>query len=59
MLTNSQTLLEAVGASGSTVLVVASVMVVLWVTGIAWAVQQERETRRLDAEAVELEPTVG
>jgi hypothetical protein len=59
VLTNSQTLLGALGASGFTVVVVASVMAVLWVTGIAWAVQQEREARRLDAEAPELEPTAG
>ncbi|HEX8781616.1 MAG TPA: sulfite exporter TauE/SafE family protein [Nocardioides sp.] len=59
VLTNAKTLLEALGASGFAVAVVASVMAALWVTGIAWAVQQERESRRLDTTAPELEPTLG
>jgi len=59
ILTNAQTILEALGASGITVAIACSVVAVLWVTGIAWAVQQERESRRLQAEDRELEPAVG
>lgn len=59
ILTNAKTVLEALGASGITVAVACSVLAVLWVTGIGWAVQQERESRRLQAEAPELEPAAG
>jgi uncharacterized protein len=45
VLTNSRTILEAAGASGTTVAVLAAFVLVLWVAGIGWAVQQERAVR--------------
>ena len=42
ILTNSKTLLEAVGVPGVGVAVAAAVIFVLWVSGIVWAVKQER-----------------
>ena len=42
ILTNSKTLLEAVGVPGVGVAVVAALVFVLWVSGIVWAVKQER-----------------
>ena len=49
ILTNSKTILEALGASGATVGLVAALLAVLWITGIVWAVSQERRSRQ-DAE---------
>jgi len=46
VLTNSRTIAESLGASGATVGLVAAVAAVLWVSGIAWAVSQERKARR-------------
>ena len=42
ILTNSKTLLEAVGVPGVGVAVAAALIFVLWVSGIVWAVKQER-----------------
>ena len=52
ILTNSKTISESLGATGSTVGVIAAVVAVLWITGIVWAVKQERrsaEIERLEA----------
>ena len=53
ILTNSKTILEAAGADGLTVALAASVVFVLWITGIVWAVKQERATRAREAVAQE------
>ncbi|QWF21925.1 sulfite exporter TauE/SafE family protein [Nocardioides sp. LMS-CY] len=45
VLTNSKTIAEALGASGALVALLAAVVGVLWVTGIVWAVRQERLAR--------------
>lgn len=58
VLTNAKTLLEALGAGGLTVAVLCSVIGVLWVTGIAWAVQHEREARAGATDAEELAPVL-
>jgi uncharacterized protein len=50
LLTNSKTILESVGAGGSTVVVVAAVLALVWVALIVWAVRQERAARALDRE---------
>src|SRR6478736_4577405 len=42
ILTNSKTLLEAVGVPGVGVAVAAALIFVLWISGIVWAVKQER-----------------
>src|SRR6476469_6475477 len=42
ILTTSKTLLEAVGVPGVGVAVAAALIFVLWVSGIVWAVKQER-----------------
>jgi uncharacterized protein len=42
ILTNSTTILEAVGAGGVTIGVVAALLAVLWVAGITWAVRAHR-----------------
>ena len=46
ILTNSKTIAEAQGASGTTVGLLAGVVAVLWISGIAWAVAQERKASR-------------
>ena len=56
MLTNSKTLLEAVGVPGVGVAVTAAVIFVLWIAGIVWAVKQERLSRAVAADEPELEP---
>lgn len=45
VLTNSKTIAEALGASGALVALLVAVVGVLWVTGIVWAVRQERLAR--------------
>ena len=45
ILTNSKTLLDALGAPGVAVAATAAVVFVLWITGIVWAVRQERISR--------------
>jgi uncharacterized membrane protein YfcA len=42
VVTNSKTIAEAFGAGSGTVGLVAGVLVVAWITGIVWAVRQER-----------------
>lgn len=55
ILTNSKTLLEAVGVPGVGVAAVAAVVFVLWVSGIVWAVKQERLARAADLDEPQLE----
>ncbi len=50
ILTNTKTILEALGATGSMVAVATAALFLVWVTLIAWAVTQERLSRRLDEE---------
>jgi uncharacterized membrane protein YfcA len=50
LLTNSNTVLESLGASGSTIAVAAAAVALAWVGLIVWAVRQERAARALDAE---------
>jgi uncharacterized protein len=57
VLTNSKTLLEAVGTPGVGVAVAAAVVFVLWVSGIVWAVRQERASDAGLLDEPELEPT--
>jgi uncharacterized membrane protein YfcA len=45
VLTNSKTIAEALGASDTGVAVIASVVAALWISGIVWAVKQERKAR--------------
>jgi len=55
ILTNSKTISESLGATGNTVGAIAAVVAVLWISGIVWAVRQERRARALErAEAGEL-----
>lgn len=56
ILTNSKTLLEAVGVPGVGVAVTAAVVFVLWVSAIVWAVKQERLSRAVARDEVELQP---
>jgi uncharacterized membrane protein YfcA len=42
VLTNSKTIVESLGAGGSTVAAVAAVVFVTWVSLVVWAVRQER-----------------
>ncbi|WP_205472775.1 sulfite exporter TauE/SafE family protein [Nocardioides sp. SYSU D00038] len=59
VLTNSKTIAEALGATGELVAVIASVVGVLWIAGIVWAVRQERLARALEAAGTtEPEPVV-
>ena len=48
VLTNSKTIAEALGASGTAVAAIAAVVAVLWITGIVWAVRQERRSREIE-----------
>ena len=45
VLTNSKTILEALGVPGIGVALTAAVLFVAWITGIVWAVKQERLAR--------------
>ena len=45
VLTNTKTIVETVTSSGAVVGVVAAVVAVLWISGIVWAVKQERLSR--------------
>ena len=53
VLTNSKTILESFGASGSAVLVSAAALFATWVLLIAWAVKQERVARAAQRDAEE------
>src|SRR5689334_23606634 len=55
ILTNSKTLLEAVGVPGVGVAVTAAVVFVLWISAIVWAVKQERLSKASRADEPELE----
>ena len=55
ILTNSKTLLEAVGVPGVGVAAVAATVFVLWVAAIVWAVKQERLARAAHLDERELE----
>ena len=46
ILTNSKTIAEALGASTNQVIALAVTVAVLWISGIVWAVRQERLSRR-------------
>jgi uncharacterized membrane protein YfcA len=48
VLTNTKTIAEALGASGGTVGLLAALVAVLWISGIAWAVAQERKARAIE-----------
>jgi uncharacterized membrane protein YfcA len=48
VLTNTKTIAEALGATGGTVGLLAALVAVLWISGIAWAVAQERKAREIE-----------
>jgi uncharacterized membrane protein YfcA len=48
VLTNSKTIAETLGASETGVIVIAAVVGALWISGIVWAVRQERRAARVD-----------
>ncbi|MGH3345604.1 MAG: sulfite exporter TauE/SafE family protein [Nocardioides sp.] len=48
VLTNTKTIAEALGASGGTVGLLAALVAVLWISGIVWAVAQERKAREIE-----------
>jgi uncharacterized membrane protein YfcA len=50
LVTNSKTVLESLGAPGTTVALTALVLAVVWVALIVWAVRQERRARTLNEE---------
>jgi hypothetical protein len=50
VLTNCKTILEAAGVPGVGVAGTAAVLFVAWVTGIVWAVKQERLSRAVAAD---------
>ncbi|NYG54472.1 sulfite exporter TauE/SafE family protein [Nocardioides perillae] len=54
ILTNSKTIAETLGATGAQVVALAAVLFVTWVSGIVWAVRQERAARAA-AQTEELE----
>jgi uncharacterized membrane protein YfcA len=49
ILTNSKTIAEALGVPGVGVAVLAGVLAVAWISGITWAVRQERRSRATEA----------
>src|SRR5687768_6723139 len=51
VVTNSKTIAEALGASGTQVIALAATLFVLWIAGIVWAVKQERLSRAAAARA--------
>ncbi len=56
VLTNSKTLLEAVGVPGVGIALSAAAILVLWICGITWAVRQEQISRAELPDQRELEP---
>ncbi len=59
VLTNSRTIAEALGLPGQGVAVLAASLAVLWISGIVWAVRQERASRAAEnAEPQVAEPSV-
>lgn len=59
ILTNSKTILESFGASGATVALAASAIAFAWVSMIVWAVRQEREAQKVEAELESVEPVAA
>lgn len=59
ILTNSKTILEAVGVPGIGVALTAAVVVVLWISGIVWAVTQERLAKAAAVDERDLEPATA
>jgi uncharacterized membrane protein YfcA len=47
VLTNSKTIAQAVGVSGTGVALLAAIIAVCWISGIVWAVRQERRSREV------------
>jgi len=56
ILTNTKTIAESLGASGVLVGVLAGLVAVLWISGIVWAVRQERAARASAAAEQDLVP---
>jgi uncharacterized protein len=52
VVTNVKTLLEATGAGGATVAVVAGLLIAAWAALVVWAVRQERASREREAALV-------
>ena len=52
VLTNSKTIVESLGASGTTVALTAAVIAVVWISLTTWAVRQERVTHELENDVV-------
>jgi len=48
VLTNTKTIAETLGATGAAVGLLAAVIAVLWISGIVWAVAQERKAREIE-----------
>ena len=59
VLTNSKTILESLGVLGIGVALTAAVVLVLWISGIVWAVKQERLAGARRADEAELEPATA
>lgn len=59
VLTNSKTILEALGATGSTVGAAAAGLAAVWIAMIVWAVKQERLSRRLELDVREPAPVAA
>lgn len=53
VLTNSKTIVESFGATDAVVATVAAIIAALWISGIVWAVRQERRSRALADEGDE------
>jgi uncharacterized membrane protein YfcA len=56
ILTNSKTIAEALGANGATVATIAIVVAIMWISGIVWAVRQERIAREITQLEEQLAP---
>ena len=54
LMTNSKTVLESLGATGTTVALTALLLAVIWLTLIVWAVRQERQVLAFDEELATL-----
>ncbi|HET6627621.1 MAG TPA: sulfite exporter TauE/SafE family protein [Nocardioidaceae bacterium] len=58
VLTNTKTIVESLGGSGTTVLAVAGIVFVAWIWLVVWAVRQERAVAVLEDEAATGESAV-
>ncbi len=56
VLTNSKTIAEALGANGTMVATIAIVVAIMWITGIVWAVRQERRAKEIAQVEEQLAP---